>query len=267
MTRRQQNNRLAEYEDKTSILATREVPNAIEVERNIIAKFNEEFTLVRGREYFVGDVNRMIQIVNYYADLQRNKYVSRTMGNPIYIPPIDPIPTITNPEPTTSESTITNPDPTITISINPEPVTTVPTIIQSNNTPSKPKRVYYNNAIYTCEICEASFDRISNFQNHIVSKNGCEIYLNKKFDCDKCDSRFTSKKSLIQHKKKVHNINENLIDITNKLKIELNNATQKIKELEKKPGRPKKKTTTQNNITNNTTIGKQKINQQIFIIQ
>ena len=141
--------------------------------------------------------------------------------------------------------------------------------------------------VYVCEKCGKQFLRVPDFQDHIASNNGCEIFLNKTIECNLCNSKFTSEKGLKNHKHNIHNVPRPM-NANKKLELELELLKNRMAELEKikrKPGRPKKQTNNSsiqgnnNNITNitadtvnntnniNTTnIGNQQINQQIIMV-
>ena len=48
---------------------------------------------------------------------------------------------------------------------------------------------------YSCKTCIAEFDFISHFQEHIVSPMACEKFLNKSYDCEYRDKKYTTEKA------------------------------------------------------------------------
>ena len=128
--------------------------------------------------------------------------------------------------------------------------------------------------IYNCEICGAKFKMLSSFTQHTMSDFACEKVLHKKYECNKCNKKFTNNKNMKIHMKTKCNIliiNE-LEEVKNKLKeIEkIKEELNKVKmQTQRKPGRPKKITnnTTNNMNSNNTTnITNQTINNNKFMI-
>ncbi len=67
-TIRKVDNRLAEYENGCIVYLARHVNNADTLERKILDIFNKEFKLLRGREYFTGNILNMIKIINDIVD-------------------------------------------------------------------------------------------------------------------------------------------------------------------------------------------------------
>ena len=61
MSRSNTTRRINAYGSGTQVICTRECSNPKEVETDLISKFNKEFTLFRGREYFSGNKIDMIE--------------------------------------------------------------------------------------------------------------------------------------------------------------------------------------------------------------
>jgi hypothetical protein len=122
---------------------------------------------------------------------------------------------------------------------------------------------------YSCETCKAEFDFIAHFQDHIASPTACEKFLNKAYDCDHCDKKFTSDKAKKYHMKKTCKKNPLLHEIE-KIKKELEESKNKIEQLEKQnknniTNNIANNIATNSNNTNNTNIQNNTINQNIII--
>jgi hypothetical protein len=136
---------------------------------------------------------------------------------------------------------------------------------------------------YICDNCNAEFDYINHFQDHVMSKSACEKNLNKQFGCDFCDKKFTSETAKKYHMKKscknkttendIEKIKKELEETKNSLvetKIELKEANQKIENLEKKiqPENNNTSIANKNHINSHNTTNSNShntINQNIFI--
>jgi hypothetical protein len=132
--------------------------------------------------------------------------------------------------------------------------------------------------IYQCDTCEATFNLLHNFQEHISRPSACEKNKNKKFSCLNCDKMFTNEKNMKYHMKTSCNGNTLVKPIVtsvplsvateiNHLKTKLEETIEELKEskqeiaslktqIKKKAGRPKKLITnshnTDMNASNNT---------------
>ena len=64
--------RLKDYPKDTQTFLYRKCNNCDEMEKQILEKFNEKFMLAKGREYFEGDYNEMIKIINDILDNEQS---------------------------------------------------------------------------------------------------------------------------------------------------------------------------------------------------
>jgi hypothetical protein len=125
---------------------------------------------------------------------------------------------------------------------------------------------------YTCETCKAEFNFIAHFQDHIASPTACEKFLDKLYDCDHCDKKYTSEKAKKYHMKTSCKKNPLLHEIE-KIKKELEESKKEIEESKNKIKQleTQNKNNITNNIgnnsnnTNNTNIQNNTINQNITI--
>ena len=63
---------LKDYPKDTQTFLYRKCNNCDEMEKQILEKFNEKFILAKGREYFEGDYNEMIKIINDILDNEQS---------------------------------------------------------------------------------------------------------------------------------------------------------------------------------------------------
>jgi hypothetical protein len=60
--------------------------------------------------------------------------------------------------------------------------------------------------VYECGLCGAIFTVLNSFQDHTTSLTACNKFKNKRFDCNCCNKKFSSEKSLKFHRKTKCNI-------------------------------------------------------------
>jgi len=306
-TKRTADNRLAEYSKNSKVILTRETKNIDNIEKHIIKNFNLEFKLSKGREYFIGNKKKMMEIINEVIDIEMddddddmildNKILSQYEKSKNNKQKLENNTNTSNIKEDNENNKQKLENNTNISNIKEDNENNKQKLENNTNTSNKKednennKQKLENNTNtsnikednenidntnnengYKCDKCKKIFKNITHFQTHISSDTACEKNMNKNVKCEDCGNLFTTKKNMKQHQltsciNKKVENKPSIKEILAKQQDEIIKMKEKINELEAKTKKKPGRPKKIKTEISTNTTDNQKINHQIIMIK
>lgn len=215
------NKRIKQYPKCTEQIMVKLIDNYVNIEQILIGLFKSTFKLYKGNEYFIGNVDKMKNFINYacdeyfindtvyvkfISDKSKNttKYVDEFNNKKSFVENIKKEENISEKKSSDFSNKSTKKD------------------LQNHNDKYKESHVEKTN-IFHCFICDQDFTTKKRWQQHI-NKDNCfdkPIKKNYLFYCCYCDNEYKHQSSCSKHIKKCKlNTQENVLNKKEKRKME-----------------------------------------------